>query len=247
MKIFNFTRAQPPVSFIHYYMKLIRLAIADDQVLFLKGLKLLIESFERVELVIEANDGLELMTAIAKDQPDVILMDLKMPNMDGLEATEKIRKQYPDIKIILLSTYDEEHLINHMMKIGANGYLLKNEEPEIVEEAIHTVVEKGFYFNDYVSKALLKGLQKPQKKVSLWGGTEQVSKRELEVLTLICQEYTSVEIAEQLFISARTVENHRKSLLEKTGVRNTAGLILFAVKNNLIDPDQFETLGGIAK
>lgn len=222
-------------------MKPIKLAIADDQILFLKGLKLLVESFEEVELIIEANDGVQLLEAIAKDQPDVILMDLKMPNMDGLEATEKIRAQYPAIKIILLSMYDEEHLINHMMKLGANGYLLKNEEPEVLEEAIHAVMEKDFYFNDYVSKALLRGLQEPKKEVSFWNGTEQLSKRELEVLELICQEYTSAEIADKLFISARTVENHRKSLLEKTAVRNTAGLILFAVKNKLIDPDQFGT------
>lgn len=221
-------------------MNKIKLAIADDQVLFLKGLKLLIESFENIELIIEAGDGVELLSAIAENPPNVVLTDLKMPNMDGLEATEKIRAAYPDIKIILLTMHDEEHLINHVMKLGANGYLLKNEEPEELEAAIRTVVKKDFYFNDYVSKALLRGLQEPKKKYDLWAGTERLSKREMEVLELICQEYTSPEIADKLYISSRTVDNHRNSLLEKTGVRNTAGLILFAIKNKLIDPEQYE-------
>lgn len=220
-------------------MPSIKLAIADDQVLFLKGLRLLIRSFENIELIIEASNGQELLDAIAQQQPDVILMDLRMPVMDGLEATEKIRAQYPDIKIILLTMYDEERLINHMMKIGANGYLLKNEEPEVLKKAILTVHEKEFYFNDYVSKALLKGMQKKNQGVRPWKIQDnlQLTKREMEVLQLICRELTSGEIAEQLFISIRTVENHRNSLLSKTGVRNTAGLIIYAIRNKLVELD----------
>lgn len=215
----------------------IKLAIADDQVLFIKGLRLLIQSFEGIEIVIEANNGQELIDAIAANQPDVILMDLRMPVMDGLEATEKIKALYPEMKIILLTMYDEDRLINHMMKVGANGYLLKNEEPDILEKAIHAVVEKEFYFNDYVSKALLRGMQKKQKEVRPWKAADnlQLTKREMEVLDLICKEYTSAEIANELFISIRTVENHRKSLLAKTDVRNTAGLIIFAIRNQLVD------------
>lgn len=222
-------------------MTAIKLAIADDQVLFLKGLKLLVRSFAGIDLIIEATNGLELMKAVDLQQPDVILMDLKMPEMDGLEATEKIKDKYPDIKIILLSSYDEEHLIHHMMKIGANGYLLKNEEPNILQEAIETVMKKDFYFNDYVAKALLNNIHNPSLTNTPWSKQQnlQISEREKEVLDLICKEYTSGEIAEQLYISIRTVENHRKSLLAKTGVRNTAGLILFAVSHQLIDPDKY--------
>lgn len=215
----------------------VKLAIADDQVLFLKGLRLLMRSFEEIELIIEATNGQELIDAIASNQPDVILMDLRMPIMDGLEATEKIKALYPEIKIILLTMYDEERLINHMMKVGANGYLLKNEEPEVLREAIHAVVEKEFYFNDYVSKALLRGMQKNKKEIRPWKTIDNldISKRELEVLNLICKEYTSSEMAKELFISIRTIENHRKSLLEKTGARNTAGLIIYAIRNQVID------------
>lgn len=218
-------------------MKPISLAIADDQVLFRKGLKLLIHSFDGIELVIEASNGVELLSAVQQNQPDVILMDLRMPEMDGLEATGKIKKLFPSIKVILLTMYDEEHLINHMMKLGANGYLLKNEEPEEVEKAIRSVMEKDFYFNDYVSKALLSGLRHPKHEMkNLRSGAEtSISKREREVLELICREFTSSEIAKELYISIRTVENHRKNLLAKTNARNTAGLILFAVRNQLID------------
>lgn len=221
-------------------MSPVKLAIADDQVLFLKGLRLLLKTFEEIDLIIEASNGEELIQAIEQQQPDVILMDLRMPVMDGQEATEKIKARYPEIKIILLTMYDEERLINHLMKVGANGYLLKNEEPEILREAIQAVMEKEFYFNDYVSKALLKGMQKKQKEIRPWKKSEnlQLTKREMEVLHLICQERTSAEIGEELFISIRTVENHRKSLLSKTGVRNTAGLIIYAIRNELVELDR---------
>ncbi len=221
-------------------MQSIRLAIADDQLLFLKGLKLLIKSFEEIELIIEAHNGQELLDAIEKQQPDVVLTDLRMPILDGLEATEKIKAQYPDIKVILLSMYDDERLINHMMKVGANGYLLKNEEPEVLRKAIHAVVEKEFFFTEYVSKALLKGVQRKSKEVRPWkaNDTLNVTKREMEVLQLLCKQYTSSEIADELVISIRTVENHRKHLIEKTGVKNTAGLIIFAIRNQLIIMDE---------
>ncbi|MEO0339510.1 MAG: response regulator transcription factor [Bacteroidota bacterium] len=221
-------------------MKPIRLAIADDQLLFLKGLKLLLKSFEEIELIIEAHNGQELLDAIAQQEPDVVITDLRMPILDGLEATEQIKALYPNIKILLLSMYDDERLINHMMKVGANGYLLKNEEPEVLRKAIHAVVEKEFYFTDYVSKALLKGMQRKNKEVRPWkaGDTLSITKREMEVLQLICKQYTSAEIAEELVISIRTVENHRKSLMEKTDVKNTAGLIIFAIRNQLVVIDE---------
>lgn len=217
----------------------IKLAIADDQVLFLKGLRALLTSFEEIDLIIEATNGAELLEAIDHERPDVILLDLRMPVMDGLEATEKIRATYPDIKIILLTTYDEEYLINNLMKVGANGYLVKNEELEVLLEAIHTVMAKGYYFNDYVSKALLSNVKKKNKEIRPWRIAEnlQLTKREMEVLHLICRAFTSAEIAEELFISIRTVENHRKSLLSKTGMRNTAGLIIYAIRDKLIEID----------
>lgn len=216
-------------------MKKIRLIIADDQVLFLKGLRMLINTFDTIELIGEATNGQALLNLINEATPDVILIDLKMPILDGIEVTKKIRATNSALKIILLSMYNDESIINHIMKIGANGYLLKNEEPYILKEAIEAVVEKGFYFNEYVSKALLRGVQQPKAKPTQIENSvvASLTKRELEILQLICKEYTSSEIAKELFISIRTVEGHRKSLSSKIGVKNTAGIVLFALKNKL--------------
>ena len=218
-------------------MKKIRLIIADDQILFLEGLSLLINKFDSIELVAEVINGQELLGAIPVYQPDVVLVDLKMPVLNGIDATKIIKEQYPELKIILLSMYNDESIINHIMKLGANGYLLKNEEPHVLRDAIETVYKNDFYFNDYVSRALLKDVStsRVKKAESVLLQKLQLTRREVEVLKLICQECTSAEIAAQLYISIRTVEGHRKSLLSKTGVRNTAGLVLFAMKNQLIE------------
>lgn len=218
-------------------MEKIKLIIADDQVLFLKGLRLLIHTFDTVNLVAEVRNGQELLEAIPLYSPDVILVDIKMPIMNGIEVTEKIRKQYSDIKIILLSMHNDESIMNHVMKLGANGYLLKNEEPHILKDAIEAVVAKGYYFNDYVSQALLKNVQQIETRSEKIEFQQKLklTRRELEILKLIGQEYTSNEIAEKLFLSVRTVEGHRKRMLAKTGVRNIVGLVLFAVKNELIE------------
>ncbi|MCG8326033.1 MAG: response regulator transcription factor [Chitinophagales bacterium] len=216
----------------------IKVAIADDQVLFLKGLKFIIETFDNIELVLEAQNGRQLLDKLKDIEVNIILMDLKMPVMDGMEATIEVRKLYPDVKVIFLSMHDDERLISHMMKIGASGYLLKNESPEVVRDAIIAVAEKGFYFNDYVSKALLSGLHSKNSAVDLKHHFKEkmlLTKRELEVLDLICRAYTTAEIGEKLFISKRTVEGHRKNLIEKTGVKNTAALIVLAIKNGLVE------------
>ena len=219
-------------------MNTIKLAIADDQILFLRGLKFIINTFEDVELIIEASSGEDLLQKIEQTQPEVILCDIKMPGLDGIETTKTIKNRFPDIKVILLTMYNDERLISHAMEIGAHGYLLKDEEAEEVHKAIQTVYEKGFYFNDYVSQALLKQVKNKTKTLPqevILNNAVKLSPRETEVLELICQEMSTAEIAKQLFISARTVEGHRKNLLEKTGVKNTAGLVIFAVKNNLVD------------
>ena len=223
-------------------MKLIQLAIADDQVLFLRGLKSLISSFEEIDLIISAENGKLLLDKMQRQQPDVILLDIEMPVMDGIEATKIIRSQFPEIKILLLSSHDEEGLMQQMIDLGAVGYLLKNEEPEIIRKAIKAAVEQGFYFPEYLSRALLKDRRKNLKERSPREVDKEfgITKREMEVLKLICKEYTSAEIADELVISKRTVENHRRSLIEKTGVKNTAGLVIFAIRNGLINLDDWE-------
>lgn len=219
-------------------MKKIKLAIVDDQKLFLEGLRFIVNSFQDIEVIIEAANGKELIELLDPENlPDVILLDLQMPEMNGLETTNYVKANFSNIKIILLTLHNNESYINLLMENGANSYLVKNEDPKVLEKAIIAVFEKDYFFSDYVSKALL---HKNKKKRSLTQDFQQsnnvkLSSRELEILTLICQQYTSPEIAKKLFITVRTVEGHRRNLLEKTSVRNTAGLVIFAIKNDLFD------------
>lgn len=216
---------------------MINLAIVDDQNIFLKGLRLIIDTFDSIQLQFEAKNGVELLDKLEAYQPHVILLDLQMPVMDGVTALKLIKEKYPTIKVILLTMFDDERLIQQVIELGANGYLLKNEETENIEKAIHAVVEKDFYLNDYVSKALYRGAQKKNRrqiKLTQNGIQVKLTKRELEVLHLICQEYNNAEIAQQLFLSQRTIEAHRRNMLEKTNVKNTAGLVIFAIRNELV-------------
>ncbi len=215
-------------------MKKIKIAIADDYKIFREGLKVSLTQDEDFEVMMEADNGEDLITGFEKNTPDVVIMDLKMPIMDGMEATQLIRKKYSDVKILVVSMYDDDKFIIHLMEIGANGYLFKNAEPDEISKAIHSVYENGYYFNDIVNKALLKKLVlkgniKPSFKQNV-----ELTEREMEVLKLVCEEKTATEIGKQIFLSPRSVEGIRQRLIEKIGVRNTAGLVMFAVKNNIV-------------
>lgn len=216
--------------------EIIRIAIADDHKLFMQGISSIVESLDGMKLVFQANNGVDLLNKLesADQLPDVVLMDLKMPEMDGIETTKQLRNLYPDIKIIVLTMMQQEDFILHLFDLGANGYLIKNTSSEELEEAILSVVEKDHYFNDHVSEVMLKGLKRKRvQKLSLDNKT-QLTQREREVLELICQEYTTTEMAEKMFVSHRTIETYRKNLLEKIGAKNTAGLIVKSVKSGLI-------------
>ncbi|WP_114936866.1 response regulator transcription factor [Mucilaginibacter endophyticus] len=216
-------------------MKPIKIAIADDYTIYREGLKVGLTQDENLEVILEAADGEDLITGIETNMPDVIIMDLKMPVMDGMEATKLVKKQYPDIKILVVTMYDDEKFVIHLMEIGANGYLLKNAEAEEIRKAIYSVHETGYYFNNIVSNALLKKLViKGNIKPSFKEGVE-LTEREQDVLKLICAEKTANEMGKQLFLSPRSVEGIRQRLIDKVGVRNTAGLVMFAVKNGIIE------------
>ncbi len=215
-------------------MKPIKIAIADDYTIYRDGLKIGLTQDENLEVMLEAGDGEDLIKGIETNMPDVIIMDLKMPVMDGMEATKHIKKKYPDIKILVVTMYDDEKFVIHLMEIGANGYLLKNAEAEEIRKAIYSVHETGYYFNNIVSNALLKKLViKGNIKPSFKEGVE-LTEREQDVLKLICAEKTANEMGKQLFLSPRSVEGIRQRLIDKVGVRNTAGLVMFAVKNGII-------------
>jgi DNA-binding NarL/FixJ family response regulator len=212
----------------------IKIAIADDSVIFREGLKVSLYPDNNFEIVLEAGNGQELLTGIEKKVPDVILMDLKMPVMDGMEATKAVKKRFPNVKILAVTMYEDEKFIIHLMENGANGYLLKNAEPEEIRKAIYAVAENGYYFNDLVSKALLKKVVIKSDLKPSFNKKIDFTDRELDVLKLICNEKTSVEIGEAIFLSPRSVEGIRQQLLDKIGVRNTAGLVMFAVRNGYI-------------
>lgn len=216
-------------------MSKIKIAIADDYKIFREGLKVGLSADEALEVVLEADNGEDLMKGLETITPDVILMDLKMPLMDGMEATREVRKKYPSIKVLVVSMYEDDKFIIHLMENGANGYLLKNTEPDEIRRSIYSVYENGYYFNDLVNKALLKKLVLKNNLKPSFNQNIELTEREQEVLKLICEEKTAAEIAKEIFLSPRSVEGIRQRLIEKVGVRNSAGLVMFAVKNGLVD------------
>lgn len=215
-------------------MSHITYAIADDHEVFRKGLQLVLRDDDRLKFLFEAENGFALMKLLEQKQPDVMLLDLKMPVMDGFAAAREIRRLYPVMKILILTMYDEEHLIVHMLEAGANGYLLKNADPEEIRKAIATVMENDYYFNDLVSGAMLKNLVQKNIAVPQFRSSVVLTEKELKVLELICQECTSAEIGEKVFLSPRTVEGIRAGIMEKIGARNIAGLVMYAVKNGIV-------------
>ena len=215
-------------------MSKINIAIADDYKIFREGVKKCIAGDKSLLVIQEADNGEDLINAFNVLLPDVVIMDLKMPIMDGMEATQIIRKKYPSVKVLVVTMYDDDKFIIHLMEIGANGYLLKNAEPDEIRKAIYAVHENGYYFNDLVNKALLKKLVMKTNIKPSFNQNVELTERELEVLKYICEEKTASEIAKEIFLSPRSVEGIRQRLIEKIGVRNTAGLVMFAVKNQLV-------------
>lgn len=211
----------------------IKIAIADDYKIYRDGLKLCLSADNNLQFIFEVENGEELMKLLEEQQPDVILMDLKMPLLDGVESTKLIRQKYQHIKVLVITMYDSDKFIIHLMESGANGYLLKNAVPAEIIKAIYTVHENGYYFNDLVNKALLKKLVTKHNLIPSFNLDIELTEQEQQVLILICEEKTVGEICTQLSLSLRTLESIKQNLTEKIGVRNTAGLVMFAVKNGI--------------
>lgn len=211
----------------------LNILVTDDHTLFRKGTMMLIQSFDEVGEVDEAENGQEALEKIAANSYDLVLMDLEMPVMDGWEASKKIVSKYPDIKIIMISMHDSLQTISDLIEIGIHSYLLKNAQPAEVHKAILSVINNDFYYNQLVSKALHKRLQKDSLEKP--GNTRRgnVSPREAEILQLICQELTMKEIGEKLFLSEQTIHTHRKNLMKKTKAKNAVGLVKFAFQTGI--------------
>lgn len=215
-------------------MTKIRLAIADDHKIFRNGLKATLEDCADFDLVMEAANGRQLIAQLAATTPDVILMDIKMPEMDGIQTTAYVKQHFSHIKVLALSMFNEDKYIVDMMKAGASGYLLKNAEPEEIIEAVSTVFTKDYYFNEHLSFTLIKQLAGNTQPGNAPQSLADFNEREIEVLKLVCQEYSNQEIADKICLSVRTVEGYRARLFEKTRSKNLVGLVIFAVKTGII-------------
>lgn len=216
-------------------MRKIKLLLADDEELFRKGISFLLQRQENIEIIFEASNGNEVIDYLKKNDthPDVILMDLKMPLLNGVEATKLISQDFPDVKIVALTSYNTKSFIANMIEIGATSYLVKNSTPEEMITTINEVIEKGFYYNEEVLKVIQEDLVTSSRNKNLFEEAT-LTKREREVLELICYQYSTQEIAEKLFISPRTVDGHRNSLLIKTDSQNSAGLVVYAIQNKIV-------------
>lgn len=216
-------------------MGVIKVAIADDHKIFRKGVILSLRPYNNIKFVQEAENGQQLIDGLTASQPDVILMDLRMPLKDGIETTKYIAKTYPTIYILALTMFEDERFVSHMMEIGANGYLLKSAEPQEIKQAIVEVCTKGYYLNNFVNRILLKKSHAKNRSIPNLDNETTITDRERDVIKYICMEFTAQEIAQKLEVSPRTVEAIKDRLMERFGAKNTAGLVFFAVRNNLID------------
>lgn len=214
----------------------IKIAIVDDHKLFRQGIIQILKKFPRFEVIAEAESCPQLINMLRIQLPDIILMDLEMPEMDGMQGCKLILQEFPELKIIALSMHNADNFIFHMMKLGARSYLPKDVDQDRLREAIEEVYTKGFYFTEDITAAMLRGIKINTKQRLIFKDNRNVlTLREKEILALICRGLTTTHIAEELFISARTVEGHRQSLLEKTGTNNSVSLAVYAVKSGLLE------------
>lgn len=216
-------------------MKKIRVIIADDHKIIRVGLRGLLEREKDIEVAGEAENGMNLLALLKSTPTDVILMDIDMGDTNGIETTRQVKELYPAAQVLGLTMHEEQNYIIPMLEAGASGYLLKDAGREELLGAIHTVYHGDSYFSQKVSATLLHAITKQKEAPSFKSGKNQIplSDREIEVLQLIARELSNGEIAEKLFISIRTVDTHRRNLLEKLNVKNTAGLVKYAIENGI--------------
>ncbi|MBK6861163.1 MAG: response regulator transcription factor [Saprospiraceae bacterium] len=213
-----------------------KVAIADDHAMFVDGIESILRDEETIKVVDRCFDGKSVFPMLSKQQIDVLLLDINLPDMSGIEVAKKINADFPDVKIIAVSMYNEESIVSEMLNNGAQGYILKNTGRAELVQAIETVASGQTYFSKDVTETIMGALlKKPTHKKTSTFLIPEISKRELEVLALIVKEYTTPEIAEKLFISLKTVESHRSSLVSKLNVRNSAGLVRAALELKLVE------------
>jgi DNA-binding NarL/FixJ family response regulator len=216
---------------------IIKIAIADDHQIFRDGIKMALSGKQNLKMLWEAEDGKDLMHKVSIKKPDVLLMDIRMPEIDGINAIEMLRKEYEDIKIIVLTMYDDQQMISKMMEMGANAYLTKTTDPEEIYEAILTCMNEDFYFNSLVNNAVMGKLMQKKNVRMHYGNTVTInfSEKELKILQLLAADKTTEEISKIIFLSPRTIETIRQNMKSKVGAKTIAGLIMYGMRNKLIE------------
>lgn len=217
----------------------VNLALVDDHKLFRKGLISLIELVNtKYHILFEADNGIDLQQKIdAKNLPDIILMDVSMPKMDGFASVEWLKEKYPTVKVLVVSMVEKEETIVKMLKLGVKGYLCKDVEPKELGEALEAVNNKGYYYTDFITGKLVHSLQngnaEKQKELEI----NPINNQEKQFLELACSELTYAEIADKMCLSPKTIDGYRNSLFEKLKVKSRVGLVLFAIKNRMVNWD----------
>ncbi|SDF00145.1 response regulator transcription factor [Chitinophaga filiformis] len=211
------------------------IAIVDDHTMFRKGLSILINLFPAYEVLFEAANGKELIDKIDPDRlPDIVLLDVNMPDMDGYASAEWLRVNYPDVKVLALSTMDAETAIIKMIRHGAKGYILKDAEPAELKQAFDEVLTLGYYYNELVTRKVMQSINHLIDEKSPLNAIVKLSDREMEFMRLACSEKSYQVIAKEMFVSERTVDGYREALFKKLNVSTRVGLVLYAVRNNLV-------------
>ena len=213
-----------------------KIVIVDDHVMFRDGLKSLIEQQNIGDIIAEAENGKKFLEIIEKQRPDLVLMDIEMPEMNGLEATENALQKYPDLKILVLSMFGEEDYYIRLINAGAKGFILKSSGKRELEDGIREVALGESHFSNELLRRIIFNVGKNKSGKNQSSGSDlEFTERELEVLKLLCNGLSNAEIAEQLNLSVKTIETHRSKLLLKTGIKNSISLVLFALKNKIIE------------
>jgi DNA-binding NarL/FixJ family response regulator len=213
----------------------IKVAIADDHKIFRDGIRMALKDRPYLKIIWEAEDGKDLMHKMKIKRPDVLLMDIRMPELDGSNAIGLIRKEYEEVKIVVLTMYDDQEMITKMMEMGANAYLTKTTDPDEIYQAILTCMNDDFYFNDLVNKAVLLKLQHKKTARQFYPNPVNFSEKELKILRCIAEDKTTEEISKEVFLSPRTIETIRQKMKEKVGAKTIAGLVMYAMRNKLLD------------
>jgi DNA-binding NarL/FixJ family response regulator len=212
----------------------IKVAIADDHVLFRAGVKTALSMHKDIRMIAEADNGMQLLNLLKHLKPDVILLDIQMPIMDGITTLPEIKKLYPEVKVIMLTMHNDHSMISKLMELGANAYLTKNSDSEVIYEAVRTVHEQEYFFNQLTNKALIDGLRLKRQAEAALPMDAKLTDKEITILKMMCEEKSTKEIADLVDLSPRTVEAIRDKLKTKTGAKSMAGLVMYAVKSGII-------------